>query len=364
MSRGTMAAAGALALMAGAAQAQIKVAAAGPMTGSNAAFGAQFRDGAQQAVDDINRAGGVLGQPLQLSIGDDACDPRQAVSVANQFASQGVKLVAGHFCSGSSIPASKVYAEEGVLEISPGSTNPDYTDKGSWATFRLCGRDDQQGQVAGDYIAGHFKADRIAVLNDNTAYGKGLADQTEKELVAKGVKPALVAAYTPGEKDYSALVSRLKDAGIQVIYLGGYHTEAGLIIRQAKEQGMAPILVGGDALVTKEFWQIAGPAGEGTLMTFSPDLGKRPEAAAVVKELKDRGIDPEGYTLYTYASVQVWAEAAKKLNSTDPQKLATTLKADGPWQSVIGPISFDKKGDVEGPTYVFYVWKDGSYAEM
>ena len=365
MFRRTMAAASALALMAaGAAQAQIKIAAAGPMTGKNAAFGAQFRDGAQQAVDDINRAGGVLGQPLQLSIGDDACDPRQAVSVANQFASQGVKLVAGHFCSGSSIPASKVYTEEGVLEISPGSTNPDYTDKGSWATFRLCGRDDQQGQVAGDYIAGHFKDSKIAVLNDNTAYGKGLADQTEKELEAKGVKPALVAAYTPGEKDYSALVSRLKDAGIQVIYLGGYHTEAGLIIRQAKEQGMAPVLVGGDALVTKEYWQIAGPAGEGTLMTFSPDLGKRPEAAAVVKEFKDHGIDPEGYTLYTYASVQVWAEAAAKINSTDPQKVAAALKASGPWQSVVGPISFDEKGDVKGPTYVFYVWKDGAYAEM
>ncbi len=364
--RKMLAAVGALALAAssGAAQAQIKIAAAGPMTGKNAAFGTQFRDGAQQAVDDINKAGGVLGQQLQLSIGDDACDPRQAVSVANQLASQGVKLVAGHFCSGSSIPASKVYAEEGVLEISPGSTNPDYTDKGSWATFRLCGRDDQQGQVAGDYIAAHFKNDKIAVLNDNTAYGKGLADQTEKQLGLTGVKPALVTAYTPGEKDYSALVSRMKEAGIQVIYLGGYHTEAGLIIRQAKEQGLSPTLIGGDALVTKEFWQIAGPAGEDALMTFSPDLGKRPEAAAVVKEFKDKGIDPEGYTLYTYASVQVWAEAAKKIDSTDPHKVADALKAGGPWQSIVGPISFDKKGDVEGPTYVFYVWKDGNYAEM
>ena len=364
--RTMLAATGTLAILAAAnaAQAQIKVAVAGPMTGKNASFGAQFRDGAQQAVDDINKAGGVLGQQLQLSIGDDACDPRQAVSVANQLASQGVKLVAGHFCSGSSIPASKVYAEEGVLEISPGSTNPDYTDKGSWATFRLCGRDDQQGQVAGDYIASHFKADKIAVLNDNTAYGKGLADQTEKELEAKGVKPALVAAYTPGEKDYSALVSRLKDAGIGVIYLGGYHTEAGLIIRQAKEQGMSPILVGGDALVTKEFWQIAGPAGEGAMMTFSPDLGKRPDAAAVVAKFKDRGIDPEGYTLYSYAAVQVWAEAAAKAGGTDPHKVADTLKTGGPWQSVVGPVSFDAKGDVQGPTYVFYVWKDGTYTEM
>ena len=354
----------ALALAAGQAQAQIKIATAGPMTGQYAAFGTQMREGAQQAVDDINKAGGVLGQQLQLSVGDDACDPRQAVSVANQFASDGVKMVAGHYCSGSSIPASKVYSEEGILEISPASTNPDYTDKGSWNTFRLCGRDDQQGQVAGDYIAAHYKADKIAVLNDNTAYGKGLADETKKEMAVKGVTPTLDTAYTPGEKDYSALVSRMKEAGIQVIYIGGYHTEAGLIIRQAKEQGMNPTLISGDALVTKEFWQIAGPAGQGTMMTFAPDLEKRPTAKAVVDEFKAKNIDPEGYTLYTYAAIQIWAEAAKKAGTVDPKKVAATLKSSGPWQTIIGPITFDKKGDVEGPSYVFYVWKDGNYNEM
>ncbi len=354
----------ALALTGGAAQAQTKIASAGPMTGQYAAFGAQLKNGAEQAVADLNKAGGVLGQQLQLAVGDDACDPRQAVSVANQFASQGDKLVVGHFCSGSSIPASKVYGEEGILEITPASTNPDFTDKGGWNTFRLCGRDDQQGQVAGDYIATHFKDAKIAVLNDNTAYGKGLADETKKEMAAKGVTPALDTAYTPGEKDYSALVSRMKAAGIQVIYVGGYHTEAGLIIRQAKEQGMTPTMISGDALVTKEFWQISGPAGEGTLMTFAPDLEKRPGAAAVVKAFKDKGIDPEGYTLYSYASVQIWAEAAAKAGTVDPRKVAAVLKSEGPWQSIIGPITFNKKGDVEGPSYVFYVWKDGNYGEM
>ena len=356
--------AGAMALTAGVAQAQIKIAAAGPMTGQYAAFGTQLKNGAEQAVADINKAGGVLGQQLQLNIGDDACDPRQAVSVANQFASQGDKLVVGHFCSGSSIPASKVYGEEGILQITPASTNPDFTDKGGWNTFRVCGRDDQQGMVAGDYIAAHYKDAKIAVLNDNTAYGKGLAQETMKEMQAKGIKPTLDTAYTPGEKDYSALVSRMKAANINVIYVGGYHTEAGLIIRQAKEQGMSPTMISGDALVTKEFWQISGPAGQGTLMTFAPDLAKRPTAAAVVKEFKDKSIDPEGYTLYSYASIQVWADAAKKAGTVDPKKVAETLKSGGPWQSIIGPISFDKKGDVEGPSYVFYVWKDGNYAEM
>ena len=355
--------AGLLALT-GVAQAQIKVATAGPMTGQYAAFGAQMRVGAEQAVADINKAGGVLGQKLELVVGDDACDPRQAVSVANQFASEAVKLVAGHYCSGSSIPASKVYAEEGILEISPASTNPAYTDDGSWNTFRLCGRDDQQGKVAGDYLAKNDAGKKIAILNDNTAYGKGLADETQKSLEAAGGKEAMVATYTPGERDYSALVSRMKAAGIQVIYIGGYHTEAGLIIRQAKEQGMDVSLISGDALVTKEFWQIAGTAGEGTMMTFAPDLAKRPTAAAVVAEFKAKNIDPEGYTLYTYASVQIWAEAAAKAGTVDAQKVAAALKADGPWPTIIGPLSFDKKGDVEGPSYVFYVWKNGSYGQI
>ncbi len=342
----------------------IRIATAGPMTGQYAAFGAQMRAGAEQAVADINAAGGVLGRQLALEIGDDACDPRQAVSVANQLASRGVRFVAGHFCSGSSIPASKVYAEEGVLQISPASTNPRFTDEGGWNTFRTCGRDDQQGQVAGKYIAEKFKGQRVAILHDNSAYGKGLADETKKSLNANGVTETLYAAYTPGERDYSAIVSRLQQANVQVVYVGGYHTEAGLILRQAKERGMNVTLIGGDALVTNEFWQITGGAGEGTLMTFSSDPRKRPTAAEVVQRFRAKNIDPEGYVLYTYAAIQIWADAARKINDLDPRKIAAALKAQGPWQSVLGPISFDAKGDVTVPDYVFYVWKNGSYAEI
>jgi branched-chain amino acid transport system substrate-binding protein len=348
----------------GAADAQIKIAAAGPMTGQYAAFGQQLREGAEQAVADINAHGGVLGQKLELQMGDDACDPRQAVSVANQLAGAGVKFVAGHYCSGSSIPASKVYADEGILEISPASTNPKYTDDGGWNTFRTCGRDDQQGQVAGSYLAAHFKVDKIAILDDNTAYGHGLANETRRALNAAGVKEAMDATYTPGERDYSALVSRMKAAGIGVIYVGGYHIEAGLIIRQAREQGMTAIMVGADALVTQEFWQIAGPAANGTLMTFPADPRGRPGAAAVVAEFRARHVDPEGYVLYTYAAVQVWAAAAAKAGSVDGEKVAAVLKSGGPWDSVLGQISFDAKGDVRDSGYVFYQWENGTYSQM
>jgi branched-chain amino acid transport system substrate-binding protein len=347
------------------AAAQIQIGVAGPLTGSNAAAGDQMKTGATKAVEDLNKAGGVLGKQVTLTVSDDACDPKQAVSVANQMVEKKVVLVAGHYCSGSSIPASKVYLEEGILEISPASTNPKYTEEGGWGTFRVCGRDDQQGQVAGQYLAKHFKGQKIAILHDNSAYGKGLADETKKSLNAAGMTEATYDAYTPGEKDYSAIVSRLKQAGVSVIYIGGYYTEAALIIRQAKEQGMNATLVSGDALVTKEFWNISGAAGEGTLMTFSPDPQKNASAAKVVKEFKDAKVDPEGYVLYTYAVIQIWAEAAKKAGTTDPKKVAATLKASGPWPSVLGPVTFDKKGDITGGAYVFYKWDaQGNYTQM
>ena len=362
--RTLLAAAAILGIAAAPAWAQIRIAAVGPMTGEYASFGQQMKVGAEQAIADINKAGGILGQQLVLEVGDDACDPKQAVSVANQMAAKKVRLVVGHYCSGSSIPASKVYGEEGILQISPASTNPDYTEKGGWNTFRVCGRDDEQGLVAGQYLAKNFKKEKIAILHDNTTYGKGLADETIKSLHAAGGKEALYTAYTPKEKDYSALVSRLKQAGITVIYVGGYHTEAGLIIRQAKEQGMKATLVGGDALVTSEFWQISGVSGEGTLMTFSPDPRLNKAAAEVVASFKAKKIDPEGYVLYTYAAVQIWADAAKKIKSVDPKKVAAALKASGNWPSVLGPMTFDKKGDPKGAGYVLYIWKNGAYAQM
>jgi branched-chain amino acid transport system substrate-binding protein len=367
MFRRTLLAAGAVSVLflgSGHAQAQIRIATAGPMTGQYAAFGAQMRAGAEQAVADINAAGGVLGQQLVLEIGDDACDPRQAVSVANSLASRRVQFVAGHFCSGSSIPASKVYAEEGVLQISPASTNPRFTDEGGWNTFRVCGRDDQQGLIAGQFIARSFPGQRVAILHDNSAYGKGLADEVKKNMNAAGLQETMYQAYVAGERDYSALVSRLKQANIQVVYFGGYHTEAGLIVRQMREQAVNAVAIGADALVTNEYWQITGGAGEGTLMTFSSDPRNRPTAAEVVAKFRAKNIDPEGYVLYTYAAIQIWAEAAKRAGTTNPQRVAATLKAGGPWQSVLGPITFDGKGDVTVPDYVFYVWRNGTYREM
>lgn len=350
----------AVALGAQAAWADITIGVAGPLTGSEAAFGEQFRRGAEKAVADLNAKGGVLGQKLVLTMGDDACDPKQAVAVANDMASKKVAFVAGHFCSGSSIPASDVYAETGILQISPASTNPKFTERGLPNVFRTCGRDDQQGMVAAEFIGKKFKGKTIAIVHDKSQYGKGLADQTKDALNKQGIKEAVYEAISAGEKDYSALVTKLKAAKVDLIYFGGYKTEAGLIVRQMRDQGLPAPIMGGDALVTEEYWAITGNAGEGTLMTFSPDPRLNPANAELVKFYRAQNYEPEAYTLYTYGTIQAWAQAVEKAKSTDWKKVAATLKADK-FDTVLGKIGFDAKGDVTAPGYVMYVWKGGKY---
>src|SRR5665648_817298 len=341
-----------------------KIAVVGPVTGQYASFGQQMKNGANLAVADINEAGGVLGKMLDLEVGDDACDPKQAVAVANQMAGENVALIAGHYCSGSSIPASNVYAESNLVQISPASTNPAFTDNRAGPNiYRVCGRDDQQGGIAGKYLATHFADKNIAIIDDKTAYGKGLADEVRKALNAAGKQEVIEESYTAGEKDYSALVSKLKQANVDVLFLGGYHTEAGLIVRQMRDQGMDAVLMGGDALITQEFWSITGPAGEGTLMTFSPDPRKNPAAAEVVKRFKDKGIEPEGYVLYTYAAIQAWKQAAEKAKSVESADVVKALN-DTEFDTVIGKFKFNEKGDPNLPPYAVYRWSNGTYEEI
>ena len=299
------------ALTASAALADISVGIAGPITGQLAAYGEQYTQGAKKAVADINAAGGVNGEKLTLEVGDDACDPKQAVNVANQLASKGVKFVAGHFCSGSSIPASKVYEDEGILMITPASTNPKLTEEGGWNVARVCGRDDAQGKVAGAFLAKTYAGKKIAVIDDKSAYGKGLADETRKAMNAAGLKEVMNELINAGEKDYSALVSKLKDAGVDALYFGGYHPEAGLILKQMSEQGLNAKMFSGDSMNAAELWTIAGPASTNLFFTFAPEPRNFETAKKVVDEFKASGYDPEGYTLYTYAAFQMYKAAAE-----------------------------------------------------
>jgi branched-chain amino acid transport system substrate-binding protein len=340
------------------------IAVAGPMTGGESAFGRQMKNGAEQAVLDLNAAGGLLGKKLALDVEDDACDPKQARSVAEKIGSAKIPFVAGHYCSSSSIPASEAYADGNVLQITPASTNPLFTERNLWNVARVCGRDDQQGTVAGDYIAKAYKGKNIAILNDKTTYGKGLADETKKALNKAGVTEKMYESYNKGDKDFNAIVSRLKRDNIDLVYVGGYHQEAGLILRQMRDQGLQTVLMAGDAMADKEFASITGPAGAGTLFTFGPDPRNKPTAKAIVEAFKAKNIDPEGYTLYSYAAVQVWSQAAKKAGTTDPAKVMAAIKA-GAWDTVIGTLEFDAKGDIKQLDYVVYKWDDkGGYAEI
>ena len=358
-----LAASALIALTAGGAQADITIATAGPMTGQYAIFGDQMKRGAEMAVKDLNAKGGVLGEQLMLEVGDDACDPKQAVAVANQMVNEGVVFVAGHFCSGSSIPASAVYNEEGILQISPASTNPQLTEQGFDNVFRVCGRDDQQGTFAGNYVVDNNVGSKVAIIHDKTPYGKGLADEFKKQLNARGVKETMYEAITAGDKDFTALITKMKNAGVDLIYLGGYHTEAGLIARQAKRAGhRCDHDVGRRPGRPTSTGRSPATPAQGTLMTFSPDPRKNAAAAPVVAEFEAAGYDPEGYTLYTYAAIQVWAQAAEKAGSTDLEAVIEQLNGNQ-FDTVLGPIAFDDKGDVKGAAYVMYEWDNGKYVE-
>ncbi|MBM3585086.1 MAG: branched-chain amino acid ABC transporter substrate-binding protein [Alphaproteobacteria bacterium] len=345
---------------------EIVIAGAGPYTGDLAEFGAQLKSGAQKAVDDINAAGGVLGSQLRIEYGDDQCDPKQAVAVANDLVAKGVVFVAGHFCSGSSIPASAIYHEEGILQITPASTNPKFTEDPAaegWGTvFRTCGRDDQQGDFAGQWLNDHMKDKKLAVVHDKSAYGQGLADLTKAKMNSLGITEVLYEGITAGEQDYTALVTKLKDAGVEVIYFGGYHPEAALIIRQAHEQGYTPTLLSGDSLNTLEFATLAGDAANGVMFTNAAESRNLPSAQDVVKAFRDGGFEPEGYTLSTYAAIQIWAAAANKAGTTEAAAVAAALRSQS-WPSVIGELAFDDKGDLTSSTYVWYVFENGNYME-
>jgi len=343
----------------GAASAQIKMGVAGPVTGPNAAFGAQLVNGTQQAVDDINKAGGILGQQITLEQGDDVSDPKQGVSVANKFVGDGVKFVVGHFNSGVTIPASEVYSENGILMITPSATNPKVTDRGLWDVFRTCGRDDQQGMLWAELARDNLKGKKIAVVHDKTTYGKGLADAALDNMHKFGIKEVLYEGVNTGEKDYSAIVSKIKESGADYLMWGGLHTEGGLIIRQMRDQGMNTVMISGDGITDQEFASIGGPGVEGTLMTFPPDPRSNPANKDIVAEFKAKGFEPEGYTLYSYAAVQVMKQAAEKAKSLDPKKMAEAMHSGMTFHTVVGDFSYDKKGDLTKADYVWYVWKKG-----
>ncbi len=360
----------ALTMSAAAAYAQeIQIAVAGPMTGQLATIGDQFKQGAEAAAKAINDKGGVAGKQLKIVIEDDMCDPKQAVSIANRIVANGIKFVDGHACSGSSIPASAVYAEAGVLMMSPASSNPEMTDaaaKNGWSTImRLYTRDDAQGAFIGPWIAKKYAGKNVVVLHDKSAYGQGVADAVKATMNGNGLNEVLYEGINAGEKDYSALVTKLKDLKADVVYFGGYHPEAGLILRQSAEQSLKFQLIMPDSIASPEFWQIAGPAGEGTMFVFPSDPQAKPEAKEAVDAIKAGGFVPEGFTLFSYATIQAIAQGIERAGTDeDAAAVAAALKDGKPVSTVVGDVVFDEKGDLKNASYDINQWHDGKYAPI
>jgi len=341
------------------ASAEIRIAVVGPMEGQFSAFGEQMLAGAAQAVADLNAAGGVAGETLVLEALDDGCEPGKAVAVANQLIGKEVVFVAGHFCFGASMSASEVYADAGIVQVSPATTLPKFTDeRPGQGVFRLAPRDDRQAEVAGRLLAQDFGDERIALLHDKTAYGKGLVDAVKAVMNDLGTNESQSLGYDAGEDDYRRLVSQLSLQNIGVVYLGGYHPEAGLISLEMDRQGLDAKLISGDALMTDEFWSVAGSSGEGTLLTY-PEVPREMEAAQnVVAALEEAGLPADRFALTTYAAIQTWAQAVEKAGTTALEGVAGEFET-GSFDTILGAITFDQNGDAGVPAYVWYEWRDG-----
>lgn len=346
------------------AAADILIGTAGPLSGPNASLGEQLRRGAQLAIDDINATGGLNGERLALKVLDDGCDPRKAVEAATQFVSDGVKLVAGHYCSGASIPASRVYEQAGIVQISPASTHPKFTTEGGWNVFRICPRDDAQGAAAATLIAARFPLAKIAIVNDQSPASLALTATLRDTLKASNHVPVLDESYKPGAKDYGDLATRIRDTGAEVVYLGGSYVESALLVAELRAMGSQAQLIGGDQLLTDDFWKSAGEAAEGTLVTFMFDPQKFERAQPLLPRFRDEGGAPEGHTLYAYAAVQAWVQAATATGSTDGRRVATWLRSGNRMSVVTGDISFDTEGDLKAPRIAWFRWSDGRYLDV
>jgi branched-chain amino acid transport system substrate-binding protein len=342
------------------ARADVLVGVALPRTGGAASYGDQVLNGVKAAAEAINAAGGADGEKIVLDVEDDMCDPKNAVSVANRIVEKSAHFVVGHVCSGASIAASDVYAENRVVMISPSTLAGKLTDRGLPGIFRVCGRDDQQGAFAADYIADYFKDKRFAIIHDSQTFSRGLADTVRNDLHKKGITEVLFEGITPGERDYSAVITRLRAAGVEFVYYGGYQQEMGQLLKQAVTGGFKAQWMGSSGIATREFASIAGSASDGVLMTFSRDPRKLPGSANLVASLRSRGIEPDGFTLYGYAALQVLAEAMDQAKSLDPLVVGKAMKS-GAFATALGELKFDAKGDVMTPSYVMYEWRGGNF---
>jgi len=345
----------------GAQGAPVKIGVTVPLSGSSAEAGQDILNGAQLAV---NQAGGsVLGRPIQIVSADDACDAQQGVTAAQKLVDAGVVAVAGGYCSSAAIPASGVYHTAGVAFVADASTNPQLTEQGFNNVFRDIGRDDQQGPFAANFMVNMLHAHRIAIVHDNTVYAKGLAQATQTALQGKsGVQVVFFDAITPGDKDFSAVLTRIKGLKPDVVYFTGYFAEGGLFAKQFKDVGVPGAFMAGDANNDPTFIQEAGSAANGVMVTSSPIAQFLPGAKAYIAQYSAKyGKAPGPYSAYEYDAVNIVIAAIKRAGGTDRAAVVKALAATANFKGITGTVTFNAKGDRAGTVYMVLLIKNGQF---
>ena len=342
----------------------IKIGIPQPMTGPATQYGDQIQAGALTAIEAINEAGGVKGKKLEPLLIDDGCEPKQAVPAANRVVNSGAKFAVAHACSGTTVPAVNVYEQEGIVAITPGATSPLVTDTiMPHFFFRTIGRDDQQGPFAASYILGHLKPKTVAILHDKQTYGSGVATQVRDNLAKNGANVALFEGINVGDSDYSAVITKLKSLNPDLIYFGGYHAELGLLLRQAREQGLSTQFMGPEGVANKDLVAIAGPAVEGLLVTLPSDFTKLPGNEKVLEHFKKYKRSPDGaFTLTAYAAVQILVDSINAVGE-DPAKVADYMHSHA-FNTAIGKVEYDAKGDLKEFEFAVFKWDKGGNLEQ
>ncbi len=343
-------------------QGTIKIGVPVPLSGDNADSGIDMLNAAKLATEEINAAGGVLGRQVELVPVDDGCDPQMAPAVARTLLDSGIVGVAGGYCSGAVIPQSAALHARGIPYITI-ATNPALTERGVDTVFRIVGRDDRQGAFAARFLVGPARAKRLAVLHDNTTYSKGLAryTRTANSDLKLGMQIVFFDAITPGENDYTSTLSKVSGSGADTVYFTGYTPEAGLIVRQAKELGLAVRIIGGDATNEPAVIKAAGPAAEGYIVTTAPLPEFLPGATAFINAYTERfGDAPGAFSVYEYDAVKVLADAITQAVSTDPREVAAALRTTRT-AGITGEIAFDANGDRDTIVYVTAIVQDGKF---
>lgn len=346
----------------------VKIGHAAPLTGPIAHLGKDNENGARLAIDEINTQGLTIdGHKIQLELDaqDDAADPKTGTAVAEKFVDDHVVAVIGHLNSGVSIPASKIYSDAGILEISPSSTNPGYTQQGFKTTYRVVATDAQQGPALANYATKVLNAKRIAIVDDSSVYGKGLADEFAKTVQASGAK--IVARETTNDRatEFQAVLRKIKRVQPDVIMFGGMDATGGPFTKQAAALGIRAKILGGDGVCTDKVGELAGTAVQNLVCSEAGlALSKMDRGADFEKKYVDRFHTPvQIYAPFTYDAVYVIVDAMKRANSIEAPKVLAAMPSTD-YNGVIGHIAFDDKGDLKEGAITLYDFKDGKKAVL